>query len=118
MSQDLFRSQAVTDAYKKHRESGAMDTVCPLCEKKALRTFTFWKVVPNDFPYDLIAEVHHMLVPLRHSTEAELTTEEYNELVAIKSELSEYDFIAEAMPHWKSIPAHFHLHLLSIKREE
>jgi hypothetical protein len=53
-----------------------------------------------------------MLVPIRHSTEGELTKEEIVEYADIKSNLgtTEYDYIIEAIH--KSVPAHFHPHLL------
>jgi hypothetical protein len=55
-----------------------------------------------------------MLVPIRHTTEADLTVNEIMELAGIKSQIiaEEYDWIIEPTPKNKSIPDHFHLHLI------
>ena len=68
----------------------------------------------NSFPYDLIASTHHMIVPLRHVVEAELSAEELREFAVIKREVVDvgYDNIIEATTKNKSLPAHFHLHLI------
>ncbi|MBP7741550.1 MAG: hypothetical protein KA104_02580 [Candidatus Pacebacteria bacterium] len=101
-------------AYQEYLAQTPVSGTCPLCEKFALRTFKLWKIVPNAFPYDAIAKEHHMLVPLRHSTEAELTVDEIMELSGIKNHAvdQDYDWIIEAMPKNKSIADHFHLHLI------
>ncbi len=71
----------------------------------------------NAFPYDRIAKTHDMIVPLRHVDEDHLNDEELKELKIIKDNYlhKEYEFIIEATYKVKSIPAHFHLHLLTIK---
>jgi hypothetical protein len=58
-----------------------------------------------------------MVIPIRHVTEDELTKEEKDEFETIKKEyiFDKYDYILEACSYKKSIPAHFHLHLLIIK---
>ena len=91
--------------------------MCPLCSGEALTTFVHWKIMKNAFPYDGIARVHDMLVPLRHITEAELTKEQHQELFDIKhTYLNEkYEYIMEATNSVKSIPGHFHLHLIVTK---
>lgn len=73
--------------------------------------------MPNAFPYDKIATSHDMVVPLRHVPEAELTPEERKELVEIKHEYvnANYEYILEPTHKKKSIPAHFHLHLVVLK---
>lgn len=90
-----------------------MDSGCALCAKTAIKTFTYWKLIPNEFPYDLIASTHEMLVPLRHSTEQDLNADELQEFQSIKAtDLQTYDYLVEATMKTKSIPQHFHLHLL------
>ncbi len=91
--------------------------VCPLCHAEALKTFRFWKIVNNNFPYDAIAKIHHMIVPLRHTKERGLNAEELDELLQIKEEVlnSEYDYLIEAALKNRSIPEHFHLHLVISK---
>ena len=77
--------------------------------------FTLWKIIPNDFPYDRIAKKHHMIVPLRHVQEKDLSTEERAELQEIKGrgfDDDTYEYIIEAAQKIKSVPGHFHLHLV------
>ena len=102
--------------YDEAKEGGAL-AECPLCKKVSLKEFVFWRVVKNNFPYDVIASHHDMLVSVRHTTETELTDEEYQELRHIKAEYIplHYGYIMEAMPQEKSIPGHAHLHLIIIK---
>ena len=97
--------------------SGALEGHCALCDAKPLKTFTLWKLIDNDFPYDLVATTHHMLVPLRHASDSEVTKEEWIEYQQIKQSFvqPEYEYILEATNKRKSIPAHFHVHLLITK---
>lgn len=113
---NLYRSQEMLDKYKAHRKAHPATDSCPLCSKEALKTFKHWKITTNEFPYDLIAKTHHMVLPIRHVSEDGLTSEEMGELVALKKEaLTEYDFLMEATPKNKSIPAHHHIHLVIAK---
>lgn len=57
---------------------------CALCAKEPIQEFTHWKIVSNNFPYDRIAELHNMIVPVRHCAEEELTQEELTEYASIK----------------------------------
>lgn len=106
----------MSEMYKAYRAGGALDGACVLCGESALETFSLWKVITNKFPYDMLAAVHTMLIPLRHTTEAGLTDAERAELVTIKASYAqEYDYIIEATTRTKSIPQHFHLHLIKGK---
>jgi len=107
-------SQQRYDAAMAMRPEGSP---CPLCVAEPLREFEHWKIIPNDYPYDRVADVHHMLVSLRHVPEGELSAEEMRELREIKLEAhlsDDYDCIIEAAEGRQSIPAHFHLHLVKI----
>ena len=79
-----------------------------------LTSFKYWNITENDFPYDAIAKTHHMLCIKRHVDENQITNEEWRELKTIKNskDLERYTFIFETLPHRKSIPNHFHLHLI------
>jgi diadenosine tetraphosphate (Ap4A) HIT family hydrolase len=104
-------------------KDGQMERVCDFCaempqDKKKM--FTHWKIFKNIFPYDRIAEEHDLLVPKRHfRSEAEMTPEEREELVHIKTHLlpkkKTYDVIWENFSHLRSV-AHYHIHLLCIKK--
>ncbi len=111
---DLFRSKEITDKYSEHKRSGKMNDSCALCQAPSLREFKYWRVINNEFPYDLIASVHQMIVPNRHVTEDELMIGESEELKSIKisEELKNFDYFIEANTHKKSIPEHFHIHII------
>lgn len=100
--------------YVREIEGGALERSCPLCDAEPLQQFPHWKIVRNIYPYDKIAKKHDMLVPLRHAREAELTVEESAELDQIKETYvhENYEYMIEATHKRKSIPAHFHLHLI------
>ena len=101
------------ERYRIHRESGVLDTGCVLCAAPALETFTHWKIRQNDFPYDLVAHTHHMLVPLRHVHEQELTESERTEFFELKyTALQLYELLLESTEREKSIPQHHHVHLI------
>ena len=83
----------------------------------AIKEFKYWKIIANDYPYDKIAEVHHMLVPYRNfKHDSQMTSVERNELQSVKSLLNQsYDCIVENLIKNRSFPGHFHLHLIKYK---
>ena len=91
-----------------------MEEMCVLCEKQAIESFGFWKIVENSFPYDVIAKVNHILVPLRHTRESELNESEKGELQQIKKDFlsKKYDYLLENLPKNQSVPEHFHIQLI------
>jgi diadenosine tetraphosphate (Ap4A) HIT family hydrolase len=103
--------------YRQQIAAGILEGPCKLCTKEAVHTFNHWRIIENDFPYDLIATVHHMLIPKRHVTERDLNQEEREELLDIKDTFlaTEYEYISEATHKKKTIPGHFHLHVLVTK---
>jgi len=104
--------------YERHRKSSDFPK-CFLCEASPLKKFKYWKVVENQFPYDEVATMSHMVVSLRHAPEEELTPAEIREYKKVKNECHEnYDIIIENTRKQKSIPSHHHLHLLQIKERE
>ncbi len=72
--------------------------------------------MPCAFPYDRIASSHDMLVPNRHVKEAELTPEELREFVELKNAVlnGRYDYFLESTDRTKSVPGHFHVHLIVV----
>lgn len=96
---------------------GGLTGPCKLCAAPQSKIFTHWAIIPNKFPYDRIAARHDMIVPKRCVTEEKITTEEWAEFKMIKETLiqHEYDFLMEATVLKKSIPGHFHLHLVVVK---
>lgn len=92
---------------------------CFICDRLPKNKFKHWKIIRNNFPYDRLASKHDMLTTLRHvSLESEFNAGEKAELVAIKEKIlpkMDYDWIIENLPRKKSVPKHFHLHLLKHK---
>lgn len=92
----------------------AKEADCKLCALPVIESFTYWNIVPNEYPNDLIAVTHHMIQPKRHCTAEELTVDELRELHDIKRGYinNHYDMITESVTHTSSIPTHHHLHLM------
>jgi diadenosine tetraphosphate (Ap4A) HIT family hydrolase len=113
-----WRSKATFDAYQEKVQSGHLTHGCRLCEAEPLAEFEYWYIIPNNFPYDRVADVHHMIVPKRHTDGDDLSTAELKELdVLKKTELNTraYNYIMQSLPNQMSIPAHLHYHLLKVK---
>lgn len=114
-----WRSQEMHDRYTSERQSDLQhDNCCPLCEAPTIQEFEYWRIIPNKYPYDAVALKHEQIVPKRHTAGDDLTEEEQAELVTLKKgALNEsYTFMIEALPKTKSIPGHFHLHLMVPKQ--
>lgn len=112
-----LRLKKTKDSYLKRRKS-KKDADCPICSRIPLAKFKYWKIIKNNFPYDRIAKKHDMIVPLRHIVEKDLKREEYLELIKIKNNFLKkeaYNYIMEATAHTKTLPEHFHLHLIVLK---
>jgi diadenosine tetraphosphate (Ap4A) HIT family hydrolase len=112
----ILRTPEEDARYREYREEGGLK-VCRLCQDEdVIKTFKYWKIMKNNFPYDRIAQTHHMIVPLRHVPEEDITPEEWREYHEIKNTMiQDYEFIIEATKSKKSIPGHFHLHLIIVK---
>ncbi len=112
-----LRSEKMLAKYLARLAVIAGEPDCKLCALPIIESFTHWNIVPNEYPYDLIASVHHMVLPKRHCTAEELTDEELSELYQIKRGYinEHYDFINENVTHTSSIPAHHHLHLIVVR---
>ncbi|MFA7192112.1 MAG: hypothetical protein WC089_02320 [Candidatus Paceibacterota bacterium] len=87
-----------------------------------IKEFNLWVIIINQFPYDAVASVSHMIITKREVgfDWTLLTTEELDEYELIKKTyLAEhYDAIWENLPRGSTVSHHFHLHLIVLKREE
>lgn len=112
-----LRTDETLQKYHQLIAAGGLKGHCVLCEAPALTSFTYWKIIANAYPYDRIAKMHHMIVPLRHVTEAEVTKEEWQEYNMIKNDhiQSEYEFVIEPTNKMKTIPSHLHIHVIVLK---
>ncbi len=113
-----LRTPKTHNKYVSRIKRGFLSVCCNLCkDKKTIKKWKYWRVLGNPFPWDRIAKVHHMIIPIRHSHEQELTAAEKKEFASIKKKylVEKYEFIVEASDKLKSIPGHFHLHLIILK---
>lgn len=109
-----WRSQATHDRFHAYIDEGHLENACALCSLETIQEFTYWRTVENTFPYDAVASLHHMVLPIRHTDGEDLSFEETEELRDLKKSIlnDDYNFVLECLPKAKSIPEHFHLHLL------
>ena len=114
-----FRTLTTHEQYQRYKASRGRDEGCPLCAKDSLVTYNYWRIVDNSFPYDRVASKHTQLIPKRHVTEGELNEAEKQELLKIKAsnDMNEYEFFLESVPKNRSIPAHYHVHLIQALSE-
>ena len=115
-----LRSEQMMQKYREYQKTDFKPGTCTLCDKApAVQDFKYWKIAENIFPWDRIAQVQDMLLPKRHVTYSELTAEEKKEFEDIKQTYVEehYDITAEATNRIKTIPEHFHVHLIIIKND-
>lgn len=93
-----------------------------LWEELMIKDFEHWVIIPNEFPYDAIAKVSHMICPKRNVgfDWRLLTTEEKEELEQLKNGYlkENYDALWENFPMGQTFKSNFHLHLLVLRREE
>ncbi len=108
-----LRTPEGTKEYQEYLSAVDANAPCVLCAKPSIQDFTHWKIVVNEFPYDVISKDHFMILPIRHTTEADLNEAEKQEYSTIKNNViqEKYDYIIENATKNKSIPGHFHLHL-------
>ena len=103
--------------YKKNRENGLYNKGCRLCQIKPIKKFKYWNILPNEYPWDFIAKKHDMAVPIRHTTYYALDKKEkleYEMKVKTYAEKN-YEMLIEASTKNKSIPGHYHVHLVSLQ---
>ena len=113
-----WRSRATFNEYQKEIAKGHLEHGCRLCEEISLTEYTHWRLITNRFPYDRVADVHHQLIPKRHTNGEDLTEEEERELKELKQSVLnqlDYNYIMQSLPKQMSIPAHLHYHLLKVK---
>lgn len=115
MNQTTLRTKKTQKEYMAYLEE-QYDQSCIFCAKDMLiKEYDLWILVKNKFPYDKVFKDHYMLATKRHVEELyQLTDEEHQEL----------DKLFDIIPHNqailnrrsdRSIPRHFHLHLVTIK---
>jgi len=115
----LLRTEESANRYEEAIKSRTPTVGCNLCSDhdSTLQEFSHFVLMKNKFPYDRYFTKSDMIVAKRHVTELELNQEERTELAEIKKVLSDsYDSLIEHLPKQKSIPGHYHLHVIEFKR--
>ncbi len=87
----------------------------------AIAEWTYWKLIENQFPYDVIAEKHDLVVPKRKfAKKTEMNYDEIEEFAEkVRPYLVEhYDMEIRNYPKAQSVPDHYHIHVLKLIIEE
>ncbi len=115
LNQNTLRTPKNQKRYMKYLDE-QYDQSCIFCAKDLIvREYKYWILVKNKFPYDKVFKNHNMLATRRHVEELyELTDEEHQELDRLFDEIPHNQAILNKRAD-RSIPRHFHLHLVTIK---
>ena len=109
----MERLQSTENEYRRYLQTK------PLGFKydKPVADFTDWLLIKNIFPYDRIFKKHHLLIPAERKakfTDLPLRTQRrYHEILARLEPY--YDRYFVNMPKGRSVPEHWHCHLV-VKR--
>jgi len=113
------------DCWKRYQNAPRrQEGECFMCDSEGyevVQEFQNWLLIENNYPYDAIATVHHLLVPKRHVADInELTGFEIQErdwLYAKFEKDRQYDFILKNFTIGQSQPQHAHYHLITLIRD-
>jgi diadenosine tetraphosphate (Ap4A) HIT family hydrolase len=115
-----LRTKDSEERYIEVMQTRTGDEGCLFCtpsRQTVLAEFEHFRIIKNDFPYDEVAEIHHMIYPKRHTLGKDMTEEEKAELQLLKDTYCKekgYQYILEGITRL-SIPSHVHFHLLTLK---
>ncbi len=113
-----LRTKKTYEKYTKFRNEGFLANGCNLCKKnKPIKEYKHWRIINNKFPWDRIAKINHILIPKRHIVYGQLNEIEKKEFDLLKSTYvdKKYEIMVEATDGIKSIPSHYHVHLIVVK---
>lgn len=108
----LRRKKSET-AYQKAKSDGKTHS---LTEISSIQEWSYWRLVLNEFPYDMAFKTHHMLLPKREFAERfNLHTSERLEFEQILKNFvyPNYDLWFENTPKRRSDSIIYHIHLVS-----
>ena len=70
-----LRTDKTWKAYKRNpRKHQKKCFMCTAKNLKVMAEFDHWIIVENQYPYDTVAEIHHLLIPREHKTELDKLT--------------------------------------------
>jgi diadenosine tetraphosphate (Ap4A) HIT family hydrolase len=98
----------------KYRQAKADKNLKDLHKEEPIKTFNYWKLVVNRFPYDIAYSVHHLLIPIRTFAEyTDMTLQEEAELNELRANYFPYEYhvVFENTKNARSVRELFHLHL-------
>ena len=100
------------ESEERYQKEKKLIAECPFCVGESLHEWEYWKLMPNKYPYDLVAEKHDLLVLNIHEKNAR--KDELEELESIKKMkfIADYHCLIENFQIRQSVPGHFHVHLL------
>lgn len=109
-----LRTRKTEARYQQAKING---TLKPLDAEPRLKEWGYWFLIANRFPYDEVFGTSHMLVLKRDAPEIyDLTLIETHELLQIRKSLTQdYDQIQDNLPHRRSVPGRYHIHLVKFK---
>ncbi len=113
----VLRTPEMLAEYAKHMEKNK-GSMAFFFSSPAIKSWEHWRLIKNDFPYDVLAGKHHILTPKRiFEEDIDMTNGERKELSRIKAELNDdYDSIIENFVRNRTFRNHYHLHLICYKK--
>lgn len=114
-----LRSDETQIKYEQYLLNKPKDN-CPFCELKRdiIKEYNYWIIMENKFPLDEFWVVSHILAPKEHVKEFHLLSGiaqmEFKKIKKYLNNNKYYDHIMEDLPRNRTIPKHFHYHLLKL----
>jgi hypothetical protein len=107
-----LRTEESELAYANSKEKKSLD------QEDKIREWDFWYLINNRFPYDTVAEVHHLLLPRSGRPMRELHNNEWDNFYDIIDELgNDYSVMMWNFPRQQSVKNLLHYHLVRYKRD-
>lgn len=107
-----LRTRDMEEYYAAMKQAGRLE---PLSAAPSLVEFRHWRIINNEFPPNVAYEIAHMLLPKRKvatfSMLKDYERQELREIIDTHCQLH-YDQVTENMMLRRSVPDHYHLHLL------
>lgn len=115
-----LRTQAGELRYQDAKNRKALE---PLSQVEPIKEWKYWKLIPNQYPYDMAFRRHNMLVPKRqYADRGQMHFIEWQELQIIIRDYIEkhYDVLFDNMQKRRSNTTIYHVHVANYyrKREE
>lgn len=83
----------------------------------ALQEWQYWRLIENRFPYDMIFDVHHLLIPLSGATDRDRLfqneADELRDIIANMDRDNAYDALMDNFQGRRSVLGLYHIHLVT-----